>query len=272
MHNPFANKVSPENLGLTFENKEPVLPALPNCLPAKIESLRKQANALEAQLNNEIAQIWAFFDDRKDEEAYYQKRVLSYSFLKHVDSVRNPKFQHPNNNKERNFALGRAFEDMLCENLNVSKYPDLTIDDFQNLERMCLVANANDWIVDFLQNCEKQKEFEGVIKGYKFKCRCDFYNREIDYVGDLKTTSATTFSAFKKACIDFGYYTQGVIYSALAQTESIEDFYLIAGVSKKKDVVFIVSMEEEDCDTGNKELDRLLENLTYYGIDSYFKA
>jgi hypothetical protein len=164
---------------------------------------------------------------------------------------------------------------MLTDCLNEAKFPDLTTEDFLQLQKMCEVAKANEWITDFLQNCETQKEFEGVIKGYKFKAKLDFYNREVDYIGDLKTTSAQTLNAFKKACIDFGYYTQGVIYISLANvayTQYLEDFYIIAGVSKKKDIVFVVSMTLSDYEIGNKELDRLLENLAYYDIADYFRA
>jgi hypothetical protein len=271
MHNPFAKKESASNLALSFETKTAVMPEMSDNapLPKRIEALRKQATDLEVKLKSDLEKIWSFFGGDR-QEAYYQKRVLSYSFLKHVENVRYSKPQY--GDKQRNFDLGMAFEDMLTDCLNVAKFPNLTTDDFLQLQRMCEVAKKNEWIIDFLQNCDMQKEFEGVIKGYKFKAKLDFYNRELDYIGDLKTTSAQTLNAFKKACIDFGYYTQGVIYGNLANTEPIEDFYIIAGVSKKKDLVFIVSMNESDCEVGNKDLDHLLENLTYFGIADNFKA
>lgn len=268
MHNPFENKVSAKSLALTFENKTPVL-AEPTSIPERIAALRKQADDLQNKLENDLEKIWAFFD-RKDANEYTSKKMLSYSLLKHVDSVRFSKKEW--GDKQRNFNLGRAFEDMLTDNLDVAEFPNLETDDFKNLQRMCEYAKKNSWIKVFLSDCEMQKEFIGEIKGYKFKAKADFYNRECDYIGDLKTTSAQTLTAFQKACIDFGYYTQGVIYSSLAGTESLEDFYIIVGVSKKTEAVFTISMNESDCELGYKELDRLLENLAYYGIAEQFKV
>ena len=112
---------------------------------------------------------------------------------------------------------------------------------------------------------------EGAIKGYKFKGRIDFWNKKTLAEGiasDLKSTSAKTLKAFLRACLEFGYYTQGYIYSELISVST----YIISGVCKSYPAVYTVQMSKTDFATGEKELDRLLENLNYYGIADYFKA
>lgn len=226
----------------------------------------------EMKKEADLSQIWAFFGEQNDRGLYGSNTGhLSFSFLKHVDNIRNPKFQHPNNNKERNFALGRAFEDMLTDCIDVGKFPDLTTDDFQNLEKMCEYAQSDEWISRYLQEFETQKEVEGVIKDFKFKGRIDFWNKKTLAEGiasDLKSTSAKTLNAFLRACIDFGYYTQGYIYSELIGVST----YIISGVCKSYPAVYTVQMSKTDFATGEKELDRLLENLEYYNIAHHFKV
>jgi hypothetical protein len=225
------------------------------------ESIQK---LLEAQkFENDLQKIWAFFGGDR-QEAYYSKKMLSYSFLKHVDSIRFEKQSF--GNKERNFALGRAFEDMLTNCLNEAKFPDLTTEDFLQLQKMCEYAKQDKNIAYFLKCGMLQVEFETTYKGFKIKGKRDF--QAISSAMDIKTTSCVTQKAFEKACIDFGYLVQGVIYS---QDVEINE-YFICGVSKKKDAVFTVKMQPEHFEQGAQELDRLLENLAYYGIADYFKA
>jgi hypothetical protein len=264
--NPFTSKVSANNLALTFEDKSALQPVETTCLPTKIKALRNQADGLEAKLNTDLAKIWAFFGGDR-QEAYYQKKMLSYSFLKHVDAIRYPKPQY--GDKQRNFALGRAFEDMLTDCLDVSLFPNLETSDFIALQKMCEYAKQDAWISDYLTNYQTQVEREGVVKGYKVKGKLDFLNTEVGIGADLKSTSAKTLNGFLKACYDFGYYTQGYIYQQIEP--EIKD-YIISGVCKSYPAVYSVPMTPADFQAGERELDRLLENLNYYGLDAHFKA
>lgn len=231
-----------------------------------------QKNMEAQKLKSDLEKIWAFFGKMNARGVYgsFDNR-LSFSFLKHVDSVRNPKPVYPNNSKQRNFALGRAFEDMLTDCLDVGKFSDLTTDDFQNIEKMCAYAKTCTELIDFLNDYETQVEFVGTIKGYKVKGKLDFFkggNLATARAGDLKTTSAKSHKAFLRACLDFGYYTQGYIYCKLAHVDN----YIIAGVCKSMPAVFIVNMNKSDFEAGEKEFDRLLENLEYYDIAHHFKT
>jgi hypothetical protein len=265
--NPFENKTSASNLVLVFENKTAVMPEQPTNLRAEIDRLRGKANELEAKLQSDLDKIWAFFGNGS-QDAYYSKKMISYSFLKYVDSIRFEKQSF--GNKERNFALGRAFEDMLTDCLDLRKYPDITTEDQKQVASWVETAKTNETLSFFLKNGETQKEFEFILKGYIFKIRLDFFiEYEIFNTGlDTKTTSAKTQNAFLKACQDFGYYTQGYIYS---QGANLFD-YIILGTSKKIACNFEVKMSNENFAEGEKELDRLLENLAYYDIADYFRA
>ena len=140
---------------------------------------------------------------------------------------------------------------------------------------MCESAKKNCYTANNLEKAERQKEFEGVIKGYKFKCKSDFFcigmyedNPNLAETSDLKSTSATTESAFAKACSDFSYDVQGLVYMLLSKASR----HTVLGVSKKNYKVFNVIYSLNEDNLTNTRLEQLLENLEYYGIAEQFKA
>jgi hypothetical protein len=220
---------------------------------------------LEAQKEVQLSKIWSFFDKYTSE--YWREKRLSYSFLKFLDELRYPK---PNwyGDSESRFRVGRAFEDLLTHCYNPENYTDITEAELQLAEKLTKRAQYCEPLMEAVANYEYQKTFEGVLFGYKFKCKLDFWHHTKRDVKDLKSTKEDTEKGFYKACEAFGYFTQGVIYKGVSGAET----YSTIGTSKRILANFVVEFGSAEYEKGKKELLRLLENLEYFGISQYFKA
>ncbi|MGL5133075.1 MAG: PD-(D/E)XK nuclease-like domain-containing protein [Planktothrix sp.] len=214
-------------------------------------------------------EIWAFFD-RDRTETYYQKKAVSYSFLKHLERLATGKSGFKSNNYKP-FLLGRAFEDMFTDRFNATHFPTLIIQVLNECRKWVDNAMKNEYVNEYYFGEEKpeiQKETIREWRGLLWKCKTDAESS--NQIVDLKTTSAKSEAEFIKACVKFGYFTQGYVYMMLTGKPN----FTLLGVSKKVSDVFNVSLNiySETAKEAESELDRLLGYLDYFGIRKEFEV
>lgn len=102
---------------------------------------------------------------------------------------------------------------------------------------------------------EAEKIGKWEIEGVKCKGRADLYNKEHNYLVDLKTTTDISPEAFIKKCIALGYDRQAAFYSHGFEVES---FYFIAVEKEPPYAVAIFECTEEFLNEGRKKYEHLI--------------
>lgn len=177
-------------------------------------------------------------------------------------------------NLEAIFAFGSLFHKIILEpNLITSE--DRAHADFKLAERMKETLWKDSLCRDFIMASDFHREFEVYdtleVGGMQINARCkaDGIRTGIRYLLELKGLNVSTERAFNEALVNFDYDQAAVHYMLTAKC----DVTLIAGISKKKDVMFkrIIKKHDDFYATGEQKLiDTLKLLITYSPSDVTF--
>jgi len=134
----------------------------------------------------------------------------------------------------------------------------ITKEDFEKAEKMANAALSHRKVAQILNKAHVEKSLYWVDSelGLLCKSRPDIWNKELNIVGDLKTTSDSTPASFHKAVKDGNYHIQAAMQVDAIRAltgKAPDDFIFIAIQNNAPYKPYIYRLEEEAIDLGRSE-------------------